>query len=315
MNDGILSIGEHLGGTPCILSFDGQSLTFVETLPPYSMRFKFSDPNYNPLVAYPIGPDVAPSSEYWKAGCSWTQISSEPNVWEYHREPTHYETGFDGEASWMGEFFAKFGDYEHNSVEVLGGNTSGITSLENLFSYDDAITKVALFDTSSCINFQQMFYGGYDRDTDTYTSRLVEVPNFDFSSAYDVAQMFENCVMLESTPAFDLHDACDANSMFCNCQSLKAIPEMRVAKIGHPYYYIDHWLGGALCMDYMFMDCPNVASGITDMYTALSTNGYDTAAQAAGVTPARHAMVFANCGVDSPSGSAELVAVPSSWKE
>lgn len=305
----------YLGHEGCFLTHGGVFLSHGNYFPANSMRFKFSDPNYNPLVAYPIGPDDAPSSEYWKAGCSWTQISSEPNVWEYHREPTHYETGFDGEASWMGEFFAKFGDYEHNSVEVLGGNTSGITSFENLFSYDDAITKVALFDTSSCVNFQQMFWGGYDEDTDTYTSRLVEVPNFDFSSAYDVAQMFRNCVMLESVPAFDLHDARDAYEMFRNCRSLKAIPAMQVSKIGHPYYYVDHWLPETMAMHYMFLDCRNVETGITGMYTALSTNGYDTAAQEAGVPACTHDRTFENCGVDSPSGSAELAEIPSDWKE
>lgn len=305
----------YLGHEGCFLTHGGVFLSQWNYFPANSMRFKFSDPNYNPLVAFPIGPYDTAQPEYWKAGCSWTQISNEPNVWEYHREPTHYEPAFDGEASWYGEFFAKFGDYEHNSVEVLGGNTSGITSLENLFSYDDAITRVALFDTSSCLNFQQMFWGGYDRDTDTYTSKLVEVPNFDFSSAYDVAQMFRNCVMLESVPAFDLHDARDAYEMFYNCRSLKALPTMSVGKIGHPYYYIDHWVSNYLGMDGMFQDCRNVASGITAMYTALSTNGYDTAAQASGHEPARHALVFENCGVDSPSGSAELAGVPSSWKK
>ena len=305
----------YLGHEGCFLTHGGVFLSHGNYFPANSMRFKFSDPNYDPTVAFPIGPDSAPAPNYWKAGCSWTQISSEPNVWEYHREPTHYEPGPDGAASWLGEFLAKFTDYEHNSVEVLGGNTTGITSLENLFSYDDAITKVALFDTSSCWNFQQMFWGGYNQDTDTYTSHLIEVPNFDFSASYNVAQMFRDCVMLESVPDFDLQDSRYAYEMFSNCRSLKALPAMQVSKIGHPYYYDGHWLSETLAMHYMFRDCKNAASGITAMYTALSTNGYDTAAQEAGTTPCTHDRTFENCGVDSPTGSAELANVPSDWKE
>ena len=305
----------YLGHEGCFLTHGGVFLSQGNYFPANSMRFKFSDPNYNPLVAYPIGPSPVYDPSCWKAGCSWTQISSEPNVWEYHREPDHGSATPMEANMWHAEFMNKFNDYGHNLVEVIGGNTSGITDMSNLFAHNDAITKVAPFDTSSCWDFTQMFWGSYDEDTDTYTSHLVEVPDFDFSSAYDVAQMFRNCVMLESVPAFDLHDARYAYEMFRNCRSLKAIPAMRVSKIGHPYYYVDHWLPQVMAMHYMFEDCRNVASGITDMYIALSTNGYDTAAQEAGVPPCTHDRTFENCGVDTPSGSAELAGVPSSWKE
>lgn len=316
----ILSIGEHFGGTPCILSFDGQALKFVETLPPYSMRFKFSDPNYNPLVAYPIGPSVIYDPYYWKAGCSWTQISADPNIWEYRREPDHLQEQDPWKANaWDDEFRYKFRDYEHNQVEVIGGNTTGITSMDAMLAQNPGLTRVALFDTSSVYDMQQMFLGFRDaQDPDPYSfiSHLVEVPDFDFSSCLQTQGMFNGCVELETIPAFDLKGVCDANGMFEDCRSLREIPAMRVDKVGHPMIWEGTVISGTvLYMDYMFWGCRNVASGITAMYTALSTNGYNTAAQAAGVTPARHAQVFEDCGVDTQSGSAELAGVPSSWKE
>lgn len=322
MNDGILSIGEHLGGTPCILSFDGQALTFVETLPPYSMRFKFSDPNYNPLVAYPIGPSVIYDPAYWKAGCSWTQISADPNIWEYRREPDHFTPEQDPwkANAWDSEFMYKFNDYEHNQVEVIGGNTTGITSMNAMLADNPGLVRVALFDTSAVYDMQQMLLALRDpqhpEDPAAFISHLVEVPNFDFTNCLQTQAMFNGCNELETIPAFDLKGVCNANRMFEDCVSLQAIPAMRVDKVGHPIIWEGSVISGTvLYMDYMFRGCRNVASGITAMYTALSTNGYDTAAQSAGVTAAQHAQVFEDCGVDSPSGSAELATVPSSWKE
>lgn len=288
--------------------------------PQYSLRFKFSDLSYNPLVAYPIGPSVIYDPSCWKAGCTWTQISAEPNIWEYRREPDHLQEQDPWKANaWDEEFMYKFHDYEHNQVEVLGGNTTGITSMNAMLAHNPGLTRVALFDTSSVYDMQQMLLAlrdAQDPDPSAYTSHLVEVPNFDFTSCLDAQGMFCGSVELETIPAFDLKGVCDANRMFEDCRSLREIPAMRVGKVGHPMIWEGTVISGTvLYMDYMFRGCRNVASGITAMYTALSTNGYDTAAQDAGVTPAQHAQVFENCGVDSPTGSAELAGVPSDWKE
>lgn len=285
--------------------------------PQYSLRFKFSDLNYNPLVAYPIGPVPYPYPKHWKAGCSWTQISSEPNIWEYQREPDHYTSEQDpwGANAWNDEFLGMFNDYENNQVEVLGGNTTGITSMDAMLAQNSGLVRVALFDTSSCYNMSQMLTGVPISGSYRHTSHLVEVPNFDFTSCLDAQGMFWGCEELETIPAFDLQGVCDTNRMFADCVSLRAIPAMRVGKVGHPMMWEGTVISGnILYMDYMFQDCRSVASGIADMYTALSTNGYDTAAQTAGVTPAQHAQVFEDCGVDSQSGSAELAQIPAGWK-
>lgn len=283
--------------------------------PQYSLRFKFSDLSYNPLVAYPIGSSTVWSPDYWKAGCSWTQISADPNIWEYRREPDHMSGDLWDANAWNEEFLNKFDDYEHNRVEVLGGNTTGITSMNAMLAQNPGLVRVALFDTSAVYDMQQMLMGLPVTGTDTHISHLVEVPNFDFTSCLVTQGMFWGCEELETVPAFDLKGVCDANSMFADCVSLRAIPAMSVSKVGHPIVWEGTVVSGTIqYMDYMFQGCLNVESGITAMYTALSTNGYGTAAQAVGVTPAQHSKVFENCGVDSQSGSAELAQIPAGWK-
>lgn len=285
--------------------------------PQYSLRFKFSDLNYNPLVAYPIGSSTAWSPDYWKHGCTWTQISAEPNIWEYQREPDHYSAAEDpwGANAWNEEFLNKFDDYEHNQVEVLGGNTTGITSMNAMLAQNPGLVRVALFDTSACYDMQQMLMGLPVTGTDTHISHLVEVPNLDFTNCLVAQGMFWGAVELETLPAFDLKGVCDANRMFADCRALRAIPAMSVSKVGHPIVWEGTVVSGTIqYMDYMFQDCLNVSSGITAMYTSLSANGYDTAAQDAGVTPAQHAQVFENCGVDSQTGAAELAQIPAGWK-
>jgi len=305
----------YLGHEGCFLTHGGVFLSQGNYFPANSLRFKFSDPNYNPLVAYPIGPSPVYDPSCWKAGCSWTQISSEPNVWEYHREPDHLQDPWRANA-WDEEFLNKFDDYENNQVEILGGNTTGITSMNAMLAHNPGLVRVALFDTSACYDMQQMLMGKPVTGTDEYISHLVEVPDFDFTNCLQTQGMFWGAVELETIPAFDLKGVCDANRMFAECHSLREIPTLRVEKVGHPMVWEGTVISGTvLYMDYMFQGCRNVASGITDMYTALSTNGYDTAAQEAGVVPAQHSQVFEDCGVDSPSGSIELAGVPSDWKE
>lgn len=283
--------------------------------PQYSLRFKFSDLSYNPLVAYPIGSSTVWDPDHWKAGCSWTQLSAEPNIWEYRREPDHMSGDPWGANAWNEEFLNKFDDYEHNQVEVLGGNTTGITSMNAMLAQNPGLVRVALFDTSAVCDMQQMLMGLPVTGTDTHISHLVEVPNFDFTSCLVTQGMFWGCEELETVPAFDLHGVCDTNRMFADCVSLQAIPAMSVSKVGHPIVWEGTVVSGTIqYMDYMFQGCRNVASGITAMYTALSTNGYAAAAQTAGVNPAQHAQVFENCGVASQSGSSELAQIPSGWK-
>ena len=283
--------------------------------PQYSLRFKFSDLSYNPLVAYPIGSSTVWDPDHWKAGCTWTQISAEPNIWEYRREPDHMSGDPWGANAWNEEFLNKFDDYEHNQVEVLGGNTTGITSMNAMLAQNPGLVRVALFDTSAVYDMQQMLMGLPDPETGDHESHLVEVPDFDFTSCLVTQGMFWGCVELETVPAFDLKGVCDANSMFEDCRSLREIPAMRVDKVGHPTIWEGTVISGTvLYMDYMFRGCRNVATGITAMYTALSTNGYDTAAQAAGVNPAQHARVFENCGVDNSAGFREWLDLPVTWK-
>ena len=285
--------------------------------PQYSLRFKFSDLSYNPLVAYPIGSSTVWDHDHWKRGCTWTQLSAEPNIWEYQREPDHYPAAEDpwGANAWNEEFLNKFDDYEHNQVEVLGGNTTGITSMNAMLAQNPGLVRVALFDTSAVYDMQQMLMGKPVTEVaGEYVSHLAEVPNFDFTNCLVTQGMFWGCVELETIPALDLQGVCDANRMFAYCRELQAIPAMSVGHVGYPIVWEGTVAGGLGYMDYMFLGCLKVDSGITAMYTALSTNGYNTAAQAAGVNPARHAQVFENCGVSSQSGSAELAQIPAAWK-
>lgn len=146
------------------------------SLPPYTLRLRFKD-------------DVTPSFSYGTA----TQVSSSPNIWDY----TYVTT------NWMGLLSGQY-----DLLEVIDGNTTGITNMGDLFAYCNALTTVSLFDTSSVTDMSYMFY---------YCRGLTTVPLFDTSNVTDMNNMFSSCNHLTSIPLFDTSSVTNMDFMFNDC--------------------------------------------------------------------------------------------------
>lgn len=80
------------------------------------------------------------------------------------------------------------------------------------------------------------------------------------------------------------------NYCFLGCTGLTAMPYLELSAVRQ-------------CIK-MFADCVNIGSGILDTYNVLSLH----------VQPYEHNTCYQRCGINSPTGSAELAQIPSSWK-
>jgi len=88
---------------------------------------------------------------------------------------------------------------------------------------------------------------------------------------------------------------------FSGNKKLKKIPNIRYRpEIIHGYRSGSEYHIGC---DYMFQNCENVESGITEMYNYLKDAGFRT-----------HSRCFYNCGTNTVSGAAELEDVSYDWK-
>lgn len=102
-----------------------------------------------------------------------------------------------------------------NVVEVLGANTTGITSMNSMFYWCPSLTTVPLFDTSKVTDMTYMFY---------YCISLRSVPLLDTSSVTYMSQTFRACYNIESG-ALALYQQASSqanppsvhNSCFTNC--------------------------------------------------------------------------------------------------
>lgn len=146
---------------------------------------------------------------------------------------------------------------------------------------DNEVTIIDAGDTSSVTTVSNMFYN---------SSSLKSVTLFDTSSVTSFGGMFKGCSALESVPLFDTSKGSTFNSMFENCSALKSIPLFDT--------------NSATQVSLMFKNCRKVESGAKALYDNLVLRG---------ISNANHNECFTNCGIDTPTGSAELAQIPSSW--
>lgn len=257
-------------------------------LPPYTMRFKFSD-SYDPTTGY-----------NWPDG-SWQQVSSSPNVWDYTKvnDVTNWTQVFDCS-------FHKGFNPLPDSIEVLGANTKGVTNMRYLFYTCRNLVSLAAFDTSAVTDMDYMLYSCASLleipmlDTHNVTSMwysfgncrsIVNLPSLDVSSCQDGSGMCAYCQNLQAIPSIDTSSMLTMSSMFRGCSSLTEIPLLNTSSV----QYVDR----------MFEDCVNVKHGSYDMYYQMSrqTN-----------PPTSYTYCFRNCGSNTTTGAAELANIPSAWK-
>lgn len=99
--------------------------------------------------------------------------------------------------------------------QVIGSNTPGVTSMEDLFLLQRELTSVISLDTSSVHHTILMFSG---------CSSLVDVPMLDLADVTNCASMFHNCTSLVTVPLFDTGHVTNFFGMFDGCASLTTVP-------------------------------------------------------------------------------------------
>ena len=191
----------------------------------------------------------------------------------------------------------------------------------SMFLGCDSIKHVTIEEndsSSSNRNFEYAFYGcdslesvnithrtirdGYTVSTDYAFSGCVNLERVHFEttgsaefpyvySFYSTSYMFEGCSKLSDITLLSLKNTMTATSMFIDCASLRTIPVMETQNME--------------AISSMFSGCVNVESGIYNLYVQLSTQADP---------PDTHSYTFANCGINTVTGAAELAQIPSDWK-
>lgn len=220
-------------------------------LPPYTLRIKMQS-------------GKTPSFSYGSA----VQVSSNPNVWDWTYN----------NAVWSGRFISTNKEY---LLEVLGGNTTGVTAMTQLFMSCSGLATVAAFNTSSVTSTAAMFY----------STAITTAPLYDLSSVTNTSSMFSGCSSLTSVPLYNTGSVTNMARMFEGCSHLQTIPLFDTSS--------------ATDMTNMFLSCIYVTSGALALYQQASSQT---------TPPTSHTHCFYNCGSSTTTGSQELAQIPSDWK-
>ena len=156
-------------------------------LPPFTIRVKFVS-GFTPGTELPH-----------------TLVDVENNIWDLSY-PDPYQGKWDN--------LLKYDNAGGvNLIEILGANTTNITSMNGLCNGCSNLTSVSLFDTSNVTNMGNMF-----RDCSSLTS----VPLFDTSSVTNLWYTFGECSALQSIPLFDTSSATSMGYMFYQCTNVES---------------------------------------------------------------------------------------------
>lgn len=163
------------------LFVNGSRLSVIDSapepsLPPYTLRLKFTE-------------GVTPTFINGTA----VQVSGSPNIWDLTYENTMWD--------------ALVGN-QPDLLEVIDGNTSGVTSMNGLFNTCSNLTSVALFDTSSVTDMSSIFFN---------CSGLTSIPLFDMSNVTSIMWICTNCTGLTFIPLFDTSSVVECDWAFSGC--------------------------------------------------------------------------------------------------
>lgn len=224
-------------------------------------------------------------------GDTRTLVDSTNNIWDIYKASD----------SWRHFFQSKY-----ETLEVLGANTTNVTSMHGMFDGCSSLSSVALFNTSNVTDVHNMF---------DHCSALSSVPLYDTSNMTNMDYMFARCATLTSIPLFDTSNATSMNGMFMYNRSLTSVPlfdTSNVTEIGSMFRdcsalkTIPMFDTSNIHSMYMtFYRCGNVESGISAFYQQVSTQTNP---------PTYHTSAFSYCGVNTTQGAAELALIPGDWK-
>lgn len=249
-------------------------------VPAKTARFQFSNLSYDPSQNFP----------YWSPEGSstftWTRVSSNPNIWDYHRESSNWQEAFHCDTYYN----YHFGNQDTGDIILLDANLYGVTNVDELFSgcqklkearsirntesisrtirmfaSCSSLISVPLFDTSNVNDMHSMFGVNLQH---THGPLITEVPLYDTSKVTNMVGMFSYCSRLVSVPLFDTSKVTLMSSMFCACDNIVSVPNFNTSKV--------------TSMANMFGDCHKLKHGpdidttkVTDMsYMFAISEGY-----------------------------------------
>lgn len=148
-------------------------------LPANTIRCKFSS-GYTPTI-----------------GDSQTLVDSTNNVWDIYRESNYWTSAVFNGSTYL--------------LEILGANTTNVTSMYRLFRNCTSLTTVYLFDTRKVTTMESMFQN---------CSSLIASPLFNTSNVTNMNQMFNSCTSLTAVPLLDTSKVTNMGYMFQNCTNV-----------------------------------------------------------------------------------------------
>lgn len=226
-------------------------------LPPYTVRVRTSDGN---------PPSRNGGDATWESA---TLVTGTSDIYDVFKTGPSLDSMFQG---------------SNNVVEILGANTSNVTSMYGMFYQCGNLTTITLFDTSKVTNMAYMF---------RTCSRLTSVPLYDTSSVTSMIYTFSDCLSLTTVPLLDTSKVTSMYSMLgmtSTKANLTTIPLFNTSSVTD--------------VEYMCSNCTKVQSGALALYNQMSTQTNP---------PTKHGFCFQDCGKNTSSGAAELAQIPSDW--
>lgn len=178
------------------------------TIPaPMTLRFRFSDPDYDPSAA-----GVGSSGVWFK------QPHASGNIWDWTNTNTSWATAFGGGGT---DIPGAFADYENNKTKVIAaGDTSTVTDFSRFFQNCYAITEICSIDTSNATTVFLMF---------SYCTNCSKFSDMDFSSAIannGTAAVYQCCLKMKKGPniKFPSNNNFTLANFFWGCENLEEVP-------------------------------------------------------------------------------------------
>ena len=275
------------------------------TIPPYTVRVRFSDRTFVPTVdILGMRTDVA-----------WNVVDAGDGIWDCVCTRDNFPWVGPGK-NWNNLFDGTFTEAKigtGNSVEIIGCELQDVTQTEAMFRGCNLVTSVgALYDGGDITTAMNMFSG---------CTQLGAIPQCDWSSCQYFNGMFYNCSNLRTAGVIDASSALQLTRMFSFCTSLTSCPVNSSTT------------ASVTSFEGMFAECHNLGEvPLLDLTSATTvresfkntynvTHGSLALYQRASVAPGiiaggntAHYRTFYRCGRDSSSGAAELAQIPSDWK-
>lgn len=157
-------------------------------LPPFTIRCKFSS-------------SETPAPTY--SGVTWdsvAKVDSDGYIWDITKNNSEWLNLLRGQTT---------------LVEVLGANSTGVTSMQALFRECANLISVSLFDTSAVTMTASMF---------NKCRLLHKVPLYDLHNVSNVNNMFVYCECLTTVPCFDTRNVTTMRQFLAGCFHLKEVP-------------------------------------------------------------------------------------------